>query len=231
MPKPIRAILCDVDGTIIDSFRHGLHKLRIAAEAVGLPYDEAVERTAIEHWGVPLNELFRLCWPTVTKAQMQVMTGVFDRLDHESTPTAIEGVHATLDLLGELGVVFTIVTSRDSKTLELILRNDGLHGRFLHQATEDSVEFLKPDPRVFACTIIKLREHGIEADECLFIGDTYQDYWAGTRFGMRTVIVKTGPLNGSRHDIPEGDHIDSFAELPDWLSRNNLLATASPEPA
>lgn len=227
--RPIRAVLCDADGTLIDSMRHGLYKLRVSAETCGFVYNEEF---ALAHWGVPLDKLLNLCFPGITEEQYQSMLKIFNDLDYKAPPSAIDGVPATLDLLGGLGIVFTIVTSRDSVTLGHLLRHNALDHHFLHVAAEDTVEFLKPDPRVFSCTIDKLREHGIAPEECLFIGDTYEDFDAGTGYGFRTVIVKTGPLTGPSARIPEEDHIQSFADLPAWLARNGLLATTvSQEPA
>lgn len=223
MKKKIRAILCDVDGTFIDSFRHGLYKLKLGAERAGLHYDDAVERVAVSIWGAPLTRIFTLCFPNVTNDQIDVMLDVFKNEDAVNPPSSFDGVHAVFDMLGSLGIVFTVVTSRDSESLDIILKNDKLDHYFCHIAAEDTVEHRKPDPRVFACTMRELAKRGIAPDECLMIGDTYDDFRAGTSFGMRTVIVKTGPLTEHQEDIPREDHIQSFAELPDWLQRNNLL--------
>ncbi len=225
MPKPIRAILCDVDGTFIDSFRHGLYKLKLGAERAGLHYDDAVEHTAVSIWGATLINIFAACFPDATQEQIDIMLDVFKNEDAVNPPSSFDGVHAVFDVLGELGIVFTVVTSRDSESLDIILKNDKLDHYFCHVAAEDTVEHRKPDPRVFACTMRELAKRGIEPDECLMIGDTYDDFRAGTRFGMKTVIVKTGPLSENQADIPEEDHIQSFAELPDWLRKNNLLPT------
>ena len=79
----------------------------------------------------------------------------------------------------------------------------------------------KPDARVFACTIVKLKEFGITPEECLLIGDTYDDFNAGRNFGMQTVIVKTGPLGFGTHPaIPEKDFIPSAAYLPQWIEEH-----------
>lgn len=227
--RRIRAVLCDADGTLIDSFRQGLHKMHICAERFGFKYDEAF---ALAHWGMKLDEFLKLCFTGITEEQYKGMIQIFDDLDYELPPTAIEGVEAALNFLAAEGVIFTIVTSRDSTTLAHILKHNSIDHHFKHIATEDTVEFVKPDPRVFDCTVKMLEKRGIDTDECLFIGDTYHDFEAGTRFGFRTVIVKTGPLTEPDALIPEEDHIQSFAELPAWLKRNGLLATdVSQEPA
>lgn len=219
MKKPIRAVLCDADGTLIDSFRHGLHKLRLCALRYGFPYDEAF---ALAHWGMKMKPFLELCFPGITQEQYEGMMALYDELDYTETPSAIDGVEATLELLRAEGIIFTIVTSRDSVTLAHILKHNGIDRHFDHIAAEDTVEFVKPDPRVFDCTVRMLAERAIKTDECLFIGDTLHDFLAGTRFGFRTVIVKTGPLSGPDERIPEADHIQSFAELPEWMRRNGI---------
>ncbi|HYF29091.1 MAG TPA: HAD family hydrolase [Candidatus Paceibacterota bacterium] len=222
MPRIIKAILCDVDGTIIDSFSRGFYKLRLAAERFGYDYTEETERIAIEHWGAPLDKLLLICFPDVTSETARKMRRLFVDLDTTEPPGAIAGALAVLELLAKEGIVFTVLTSRDSVTCGHLLRNAAMDHYFIHVAAQDTTEHHKPDPRVFACTMEKLKEHGIEPDECVLIGDTYDDWKAGQAFGMRTVIVKTGPLMHPTADIPEEDHIQSFAELPDWLSRNNF---------
>jgi HAD superfamily hydrolase (TIGR01509 family) len=219
MPRPIRAVLCDADGTLIDSMRHGLYKLRISAERFGFVYEESY---ALAHWGMPLDKLLYTLFPALTSEQYEGMLQIFNDLDYETPPGAIEGVIETLALLGDNGIIFTIVTSRDSTTLAHLLKHNGIDHHFRHIAAEDTVEFLKPHPQVFDCTFRMLADHQIEPDECLFIGDTHQDFDAGIARGLRTVIVKTGPLSGPDERIPEADHIQSFAELPDWLRRNGV---------
>lgn len=223
MPKPIKAILCDVDGTFIDSFNRGLYKLRLAAEAAGYEYTEELEQRAVHIWGAPLEPLLEYCFPDANKETIASMVELFIEKDREQLPNAIEGVHAVFEFLASMGMVFTIVTSRESETLDLILKGEKLEHHFIHIASADTVEHTKPDPRVFACTMRLLGEMKIGLDECLLIGDTYDDFRAGQAFGMRTVIVRTGPLRDDREDIPAEDHITSFGDLPDWLARNGLL--------
>jgi len=220
MQKKIKAILCDVDGTFIDSFIRGLHKLRLAAEAAGYEYTPELERRAVEIWGAELVPLLQYCFPDATDNVIKGMVELFTSHDMDNPPSAIEGVHAVFEFLASLGIVFTIVTSRDSNSLNRILENEKLEHRFIHIAAADTVEHRKPDPRVFDCTMRLLAEHGISRDECILIGDTNDDWNAGQRFGMRTVIVRTGPLHGVRDHIPSEDHIDSFTDLPRWLERN-----------
>ncbi len=222
--KKIKAILCDVDGTFIDSFIRGLYKLRLAAEAAGYVYDEELEQRAVAAWGNPLVPLLEHCFPDATSETINGMVELFTIHDMDNPPNAIVGVHAVFEFLASLGIVFTVVTSRDSESLDRILKNEQLDHHFIHVATADTVEHKKPDPRVFDCTIRLLAERGITPDECILIGDTNDDWHAGKNFGMRTVIVRTGPLHGVRDHIPAEDHIDSFADLPEWLERNNLLA-------
>lgn len=233
MRRRIRAILCDVDGTIIDSFARGLYKLRVSAERYGYRYDDEIERIAIEAWGAPLEKLLRICFPTVTPDDFTGMMHLFSELDEVEPPGAIDGVATVLEFLAEHGIIFTVLTSRDSVSCGHLLRTAAIDHHFVHVAAEDTTKpHRKPDPLVFTCTMKKLEEHGIELDECLLIGDTYDDWNAGQAFGMQTLIVKTGPLIHPQERIPEENHIESFAGLPDWLSRNNLLAArASPEPA
>ncbi len=226
MSRHIKAVLCDVDGTIIDSFRYGLQKLSISAEQHGYAYTDDMERLAVSIWGSPLKSILHQCFPDASESVISSMMGIFSRLDREAAPTAIEGVHATLEFLASLGIIFTIITSRDSESLDGLLKGEKLDHHFCHIAAEDTVEHRKPDRRVFDCTMRLLAEKGIDPDECLLIGDTYDDFRAGQNFGMRTVIVRTGPLSEDQPDIPAANHISSFAELPAWLARNNLCVAA-----
>ncbi len=219
----IKAVLCDVDGTFIDSFNHGLHKLRLAAEAAGYVYTDELEQTAVRVWGNPLVPLLQKCFPDANSDTIASMVDLFASHDMENPPNAIEGVHAVFEILSSIGITFTVVTSRDSVSLDRILKNAKLDHHFIHVASEDTVAHKKPDPRVFDCTMRLLAERGIGVDECLLIGDTNDDWNAGQNFGMRTVIVRTGPLNTNQEHIPEKDHIESFADLPDWLRNNNLI--------
>jgi len=63
-----------------------------------------------------------------------------------------------------------------------------------------------------------LKAVGLQASECLMVGDSLHDVHAGKAAGMRTVGVLTGPA--PREELaPHADVVlNSIAELPNWIA-------------
>ena len=220
MHSGIKAIICDFDGTLWDSYVHGLEKVAIVWPMFGLSLSDNDWDRIHAEWGAPIPKLLTTLYPDMSQETNDAICAEFDEIDIRKPPKSVAGVRETLELLRARGIVFTILSSRDTMSLRKLLVRESLEDHFHHIVGLDLLTHKKPDKRAFDCTMTELAKLGIKPGECLMIGDTNHDLEAGRNLGIRTVLVRTGPFG--RFDLPDdldpAHAIHSFADLPKLLA-------------
>ena len=190
---PIRALLFDLDGTLIDSapdLAGAANDMRVAHGLAVLPLDHfrpmvgSGARGMVDRaFGVgPGDERFAGLRDEYLKryeARMTRDTHVFP---------------AVAQLLNELdrrGTPWGIVTNKAARYAEPIAAMLGLLRRAGAVVCGDTMEQAKPHP---APLLEAARRLGIEASACAYVGDDLRDVQAGTAAGMVTVAVTWGYL-------------------------------------
>jgi len=115
----------------------------------------------------------------------------------------------------EAGLKLGIATNDSEAPARVHLQKAGVEGLFDFIAGYDSGFGGKPAPGQM---IGFMQAVGLEADECLMVGDSLHDIHAGNAAGMRTVGVLTGPA--PREELAPHAQVvlTSIAELPDWIA-------------
>jgi HAD superfamily hydrolase (TIGR01549 family) len=194
-PLAAKAVLFDLDGTLIDSVGAYLEVARIAARPHGLEVTEQQVRHALasgsNFWKgvVPadrndadaimkaLSAHARREWPRVL-------------LEHGK---AFEGIARTLDAIKRLGIRLGIVSGAQPEVLEL-LRKDGVLDRFDAIVLGADVSRRKPDPEgIVKC----LGELGVAPVAAVYVGDTPVDIQASRAAGVRAVAVLSGAADSA----------------------------------
>lgn len=190
---PIRALLFDLDGTLIDSapdLAGAANDMRVAHGLAVLPLDHfrpmvgSGARGMVDRaFGVgPGDERFAGLRDEYLKryeARMTRDTHVFP---------------AVAQLLNELdrrGTPWGIVTNKAARYAEPIAAMLGLLRRAGAVVCGDTMAQAKPHP---APLLEAARRLGIEASACAYVGDDLRDVQAGTAAGMVTVAVTWGYL-------------------------------------
>lgn len=185
-PGPFRAVLFDVDGTLIDT-----------AELIA----DSLEYTCRLHLGRthPRKEYYALIGkPAIV--QMEILGG--DKAP-EMMDTAVEyyEVHAdeerlfpgaldTLAQLCEVGIRLALVTSKTRRELNPTLERVPLHNYTTVIITSDLTLRPKPYPDP---VYLALQTMEIGADASLFVGDSPYDLQAGRAAGVKTGAATWGP--------------------------------------
>lgn len=220
---PVRAVIWDFDGPIINSLPDGLRVVEAIAAKRNLPFTPEVRARLLRRWGLKGSELIAECFG-IPLAAGEVFYREWSEHEENKSPRLVNGVRRTLQTFKDMGVVNTILTSRPSWSLEPSINLKRLKSSFDRIVTTCDTPHHKPHPRAFDCTLAMLDERGISQEECVFIGDTFVDIDAGRSRGIRTFIVKTGPY---AFFDPEGfapDHLlPSAAHLPARLKQLGLL--------
>lgn len=194
-PFAVRAVMFDVDGTLLDSVPAYFEIARLAAE----PYGYAVTIEQIRHSLSTAQSFWRAVVPEDTPdrdARMKIMSATARRewprvLGERARP--FEHVHAALASLHARGLKLGIVTSAQGEVID-VLRGCGLADYFSAIVTGSDVARRKPDPEGLVKCLAML---GVDAGEALYVGDTPLDVDASRSAGTHVLGVLTGAADSA----------------------------------
>lgn len=232
---PVAAVLFDLDGTLLDTAPDLLAAFNDALAREGLPgcpdtelkpYISGGARAMLGYWLVKTVEqrpVYDFPQPnTPDPAHVEL----FDRLllnmmDHYQTHLACEtryfdGMEAVLDELDARGLPWGIVTNKQSRFTDPLVKAFGLHQRSGAIISGDTLVECKPHPLPLqeAC-----RRLDRDVRHSLYVGDAARDIEAGRRAGMTTLAALYGYITEGE-DITDwgADHtLNHPGELIDWI--------------
>lgn len=205
-PLPVRAVIFDVDGTLVDS----VEAYRVVAERAATPYGIPITREVVCY---ALNNNHPTFWELVVPETQPDREQFIAKLRQEAMrhwPEVLReygglfpGLDKTLANLNSRGIQMAIVTGSQGSSLQP-LQEAGLMAFFETVITGKDVEQRKPHPEGLLKCLTTL---GVEAAEAVYVGDTPTDIQAGKAAGMASVAVLSGA----------GDSAVLSAEGPDWI--------------
>src|SRR5215471_4560082 len=211
MARPITTILCDLDGTLIDSrrdialaFQYALR--RIAAGA--LPDETAIA----QHIGKPLEHMARELGYALSPAQLTRFLDTYRSRYAASCAhhtRSYPGVTTTLHTLSSL--TFGVVTTKAQEQAEMVLRQLQMASFFRHiQGWVPGLQ-LKPAPDAVIAALAAL---SCPPQQALMVGDTTADMLAGKAGGLKTCAVTYGFGSPEELQHCQPDYvIDTFSDL------------------
>ena len=188
-----RAVLFDLDGTLIDS----------APDLAGSANDMRLAR------GMPPlpREQFRSMVGAGARGMIGVAMGVtpsdtgFEELRDEfldiyarrllSETRIFEAVEPVLRAIEGMCMPWGIVTNKAHRYTMPVVEGLGLHKRAAVVVSGDTTPHAKPHPEPL---LEAARRIGVAADACLYVGDDFRDVQAGRAAGMKTVVAAWGYL-------------------------------------
>ena len=212
-----RALLLDLDGTLIDTapdMAGALNELLLEEGRAELPF--ASLRPQVSHGALalvrrgfapaPAEELERL--------RLRFLAIYRHRLARETL--LFPGFPFVLETLEAARVPWGIVTNKPGWLTAPLLAALGLATRAACVVAGDTLPERKPHP---APLLHAARLAGVEPTSCVYVGDAERDIIAGRAAGMRTVAVRFGYL--AEGEDPEAWRPDGIAERPldllDWI--------------
>jgi HAD superfamily hydrolase (TIGR01509 family) len=195
-PLPLRAILFDHDGTLVDSepvhfalwntvlakYRVHITEQHYKARHAGLPTRANAEDLAAR---------FRLPVASAAlAAEKNAATVAY--LAHHAFPL-MPGVVEAIGEFSALGLKLAVVTGANANGIRATLRAHALESRFCLTVSGDDVRHSKPAPD---CYLFALERLGLRADECIAIEDTEHGLQAAAQAGIECIAA---PTEMSRH--------------------------------
>lgn len=221
--RAIKAVLFDLDGTLLDTAGDIAEALRRALADAGcaVPPPEQVRnmigkgapmlvRRASDAMGLALDEA----------QQAQVLDGFFHHYGQlqqaeDYSPRVYPGVLDGLQRLHAAGLALGVVTNKQHRFAQTLLAHRGISPLLQTVVGGDTCERRKPDPQPLLHAAGQL---GVAAEHTLMVGDSINDVSAGLAAGMPVVAVPYGYNEGrDPRELPAHAMVDTLAELPALL--------------
>ena len=209
---PVRALIFDLDGTLIDSKRDLIHSVNAMLGEMGrAQLDEETISGYIGH-GAPLlvsRALGSNAREDDLRRALQFFLAYYE--EHKlDTTCAYPGVADSLAELSRKKVPMAVLTNKPVKISVRILEALGLATYFRAIYGGNSFESKKPDPRG-ANTIV--REFGASPRETMLIGDSEVDVQTARNARMIAVAVNYGFGVHDRTQHPADFYLEKLPDL------------------
>lgn len=202
MHKPIRAVVFDFEGTLVD-FQWCLEAAETELRSAFAEQGFAVEGNYAQMWNTAVD---LAAAQGRLEALRRAVSPVYDRWDADAltrwSPRA--GASALLQRLADHGVGSAVASNVGRAALDTALARFDLQRRLWPVVSRDDVMHLKPHPEGVSAVLAAMKA---TAQEALFVGDSLADVRAARALGMRVAIIRGGETDGAAFS----------AAPPDWM--------------
>lgn len=214
----VRALIFDLDGTLIDSKRDLIHSVNAMLRELGRA--ELAEETISGYIGHGAPQLVARALGETSSEQerqraLQFFLGYYE-VHKMDTTCPYPCVKETLEKLAELPMA--VLTNKPVRISVRLLSGMGLAKYFRAIYGGNSFETKKPDP-LGANTI--LRELGAPPQEALLVGDSEVDVQTARNASMLAASVNYGFGVHDRAAYPADVYLNSFTDLISILGSNS----------
>ncbi len=208
LKQPLRAVLFDLDGTLIDSIDH---IIACWQETVRTCLGREITRDEV----LPtLGRALLECFEEMAPGRGEEMRDVYrahQKTTHDTMVGLFPGTREALDRLRDAGLTLGLVTSKGLPVASEGLNLFGLMPYFSTLVTYEDTTRHKPNPDPL---LVAMERLGVQPADVVYIGDAVVDIQAGKAAGMYTIGVTWGA--GDRGELikaePDG-LFDSIEEV------------------
>ena len=223
MTLPLRAVLFDMDGTVLDTAPDMVAALNALRAEEGLaPADFGVVRCAVSHGAA------RVVKSGFPDAEDEKFAGLLQRfLDLYrgalSCGTQLfPGMGQVLDAIAARRLKSGIVTNKAGWLTEPLLEQMGLRARFDCVVSGDTLAERKPHPLplLHAAGLA-----GVMPGECIYVGDAERDVQAAHAAGMVALVANYGYLRDDEDSSAWGGdaYLEQALDLLSWLDASGRV--------
>lgn len=186
----IRAVLFDLDGTLMDTSEGIFHTANYAVAKLGMEpvYDESQLRKFV---GPPLKDCFRIVYGYEDEALLEDCVRVY-RQEYEKVGMHLcrlyDGIVSTIGSLRSMGIRTGVCTLKYEKLSRMIFDEKGITGLF------DTIHGTNHEGTISKADCIRMACNDLSLDpECvLMVGDTVNDLDGARQAGVRFVAALWG---------------------------------------
>lgn len=207
----VRAVLFDLDGTLIDSapdLAGAANAMRISRKLSPIPPDRYRA-----HSGSGARGMLRVAFDTgpgdhaFEDLKQEFFDHYQDQLLLQTRP--FEGVDGLLRALVEQGLCWGVVTNKGERFTRPLIQSMPLFAGAATVISGDTTPHTKPHPEPL---LEAARRIGVPPANCLYVGDDIRDIQAGRAAGMHTVAAMYGYLGPEANVSTWG--ADEIIEVP-----------------
>jgi phosphoglycolate phosphatase len=214
-----RAVLFDLDGTLVDSYSALTDAVNFALREHGLPEHTAEDIRQYVGEGLELL-LHRAFNGNVPETATGAFETRYDEICCEQS-RVLSDVEATLSALAQLNVSMAVCTNKPTAFSKKILEFLHLAPFFEAIVGPDVAGARKPQAQHVLCTLEATR---CAPEETLFVGDMPVDVEAAHNSGIDAAVVATGSSTSTALKAAHPDHyLDRLADLVE-IVRNGASA-------
>jgi len=208
----IRAVLFDLDGTLMDSTDAIVDSYNHTFDTIGEPRPD--RQFIIGTIGHPLRKQFPMMTDYDVDACITIYRDHYTRFSAAKT-TLLPGAEETLAAFAARGLRQGFVTSKKREAAEMLLEHLGALHYMEARIGPLEVTRHKPDPEPVEKAMAAL---DVAPEETVFVGDMHFDVLAGLAAGVTTLAVTTGYETRAQLEAlaPHGVY-DSLFEVRDQV--------------
>jgi phosphoglycolate phosphatase len=216
---PLRDVIFDLDGTLVDS-KPGIERAAVTAVARVWPDRAPVPIAPLI--GPPIRAMLAAAYPDATEADLDALVAEFraayDGGDWRHT-TPYPGLVEVLDAIGAAGGRAFVVTNKRHQATQLILAHLGVAERFTAtRAPEDPAMSWSGKADALAALVAS---HDISPGAAAYVGDSPDDRAAARTAGIPFIAASYGYGTAGREPDPADlALVNSLSSLIGFLSRD-----------
>lgn len=210
----IRAILFDLDGTLIDQFEAIYKAFSKTLSIMGfpLPSYQEVKRAV---GGSSDSTMQKLIGKERAEEAVQILRPIFEK-EMLNGLKILPGVLEGLDSLNQRGIICAVLTNKYGPHARTTCQHLGIDQFLKFTIGANDTKWKKPDRRL---TNYALSQIGFKADQMVYIGDSPYDYETARNAGLKSYLVSTGTHSYEELSVLQGASVfHTFTALV-----NNLL--------
>jgi len=211
----VKAVLCDIDGTLVQSNWLHAEAWQVAFAEMGIQLELEDIRRQIGKGGDELIPVFVPWWKRdAVKEPLEAYRKFVFQHDYMPRVKPLPKVREFLLRVKAAGIKVALSSSASKEDLLAYKRIAHIEDLVDAETSADDADKSKPHPDIFDATLRKLT---LRAKDCIALGDTPYDAEAAGQAGLRTIGVTTG--GWTREQLMAAGCVEAYESVAELLER------------